>query len=113
MRTGVQAATLCVEGLEHTGGRRDALGDGLERRMQNHARLKGILRIGHLLGDICGEILRWQLARGKARAGCERRLDAVDSKRAPIAATDIPGNEVPAASGVNEVMRFDGARGGL
>ena len=39
-------------------------------------------------------------------------FDAIDTKSSPILPSDVPGNQIPAISRVDEAVRFDGSRAG-
>ena len=55
-----------------------------------------------------GHVIRGQLARGETSPGrAQRTLDPVDPERPPVAAIDVPGQEVPAARGVHQAIRLD------
>src|SRR5579884_2169957 len=80
--------------------------------MQNDARAGGVGFVADGAGNIGGEVAVGSGAGRKAKAGGELRSDAVDAEGAPVAAGGVPRNQIPAAAGMYEAMRFHGARGG-
>src|SRR5262249_13258287 len=59
--------------------------------------------------DIRSQVLRRRLPRSETKSIDQPWLDAIDAKRAPILTVRVPGNQIPAASGIDESMRFHGA----
>jgi hypothetical protein len=97
-----------VHGFQPPDGRRGAAGDGGQRSADENAGLIAVGSRRNGLRHVGGHVIRGQLARGETSPGrAQRTLDPVDPERPPVAAIDVPGQEVPAARGVHQAMRLD------
>ncbi|GHC82212.1 hypothetical protein GCM10010309_58520 [Streptomyces violaceochromogenes] len=87
--------------------------DGLlQGHQEPHEGVGGVRARGDALGDVGGEVLGGRLARGETRAVRRLGRDAVHAERAPVVAVEVPGDQVPAALGAHQAVRFDRASGG-
>ncbi|GAA2561980.1 hypothetical protein GCM10010423_76000 [Streptomyces levis] len=64
---------------------------------------------GDALGDVGGQVLGGRVAGDEARAVRRLRGDAVDAEGAPVLPVEVPGDQVPAAFGAHQPVRFDAA----
>src|SRR5207302_4120673 len=86
---------------------RDVARHLLRRGVQRDDCFVAARRRGDALLDVCGRVLRRQRAGREAHASRRWPGQAVDAKRAPVLATTIPGDEIPAAAMVDERMGLD------
>ncbi|GGX35687.1 hypothetical protein GCM10010297_66140 [Streptomyces malachitofuscus] len=110
--SGPQQAAVRAFRLERPRGGRDLLGRLLQRHQQADHRVCGVRAGGDAPGDIGGEVVGGRLAGDETRPVRRPGRDAVRAEGAPVLAVEIPGDQVPAALGTHQAVRFDGAPGG-
>ncbi|GAA2302461.1 hypothetical protein GCM10010234_51750 [Streptomyces hawaiiensis] len=107
-----QQTAVRALGLKHPGRGRDVLGGLLQGHQEPHDGVGGVRARGDALGDVGGEVLRGGRAGSEARAVRRLGRDTVHAERAPVVPVEVPGDQVPAAFGAHQPVRFDGAPGG-
>src|SRR4051812_19473453 len=104
---GTELAAARVSRLDRPPVRRDAGGDPVGGGVQGDSGLVAVRRARDLLLDVGGRIRGRQGARCEPGAARRRTREAVDAEDAPVLATTVPGDEVPAAAEVDEGVRLD------
>lgn len=104
---GAVLASLAIDRLDAPPGDGDAPAHRLGRGVDRHPRLVPVGRRGDALRDVRRGVLRGRLARSEARTSRGRPRQAIDPKGPPVAATAVPGQEVPPPAEVDERVRLD------
>src|SRR5215475_9765351 len=102
VRSSLQQARLVVDGFQDAGGRRDPLGKSFQRSMKRDSGPDRISHLGQRFRDeLCKITLGW-LAGLESSGGLGLAIDAIDAEGAPVLSVEVPCDEIPAISGVNE-----------
>src|SRR4029079_6484372 len=104
--THAEHAVVRVERLEHADPTRDPLRELTDGPGELQSCAARVRLIGNRLRHELHDVVR-QLARSEMRAGLGHAADAVGAERAPVLAFQVPGNQVPASTGVRETDRLD------
>jgi len=109
--TGLQEARALIDRFENSRGRRNLFRKFLKRGMQSNSRADWIGSLRKRFGDELGEVSFGRFARLEANGDFGLTVDAIDTEGAPIVASAVPCDEVPAGSSMDEAVGFDGAHG--
>ena len=103
---GVQQTAVLVDGLQHPRRGRDALRRPLDGHPQQDGGLLRRTRAWRRPGRHTRRDPRRAAARGEAGAVRRGGGDAVDPVRTPVVPVHVPGDQVPAALGRDQAVRF-------
>src|SRR5947208_4051523 len=106
--THLEKAAVLVDRLDKSNARGQALGDQLggDKQLDASATWRSI---PHASGHVRGQVARRRIPWSETWPIRRPRLNSIDTEGPPILAVRIPGNQVPAAAGIDEPMWLDGA----
>src|SRR5246127_1633630 len=112
MRSRRQEAGSGAACFQGSGGRRYALGDHFDRRMQSYACPAWIGHLRERFRNEGNEVSLRRLARLELCRGLDFAIDAIDTEGAPVFPSHVPRHQVPAITRMHQLVWLADPRAG-